>query len=120
MQSTRLYRGSCHCGAVKFRISSPEITSGVRCNCSLCQRKGALMTPHIYSPEELVIESGEEQLSIYQFGSGVAKHYFCKVCGIYPFHQTMRKAGYYRVNVGCLEDLNPLTLPQDVFDGKSL
>lgn len=120
MDTPRTYRGSCHCGAIKFRISSPEITSGVRCNCSICQRKGALMTPYIYSPEELVIESGADQLSVYQFGSGVAKHYFCKVCGIYPFHQTMRKPGYYRANIGCLEDVDPLVIPVNVFDRKSL
>ncbi|WP_373975722.1 GFA family protein [Chitinibacter sp. SCUT-21] len=120
MGTPRTYRGSCHCGAVKFRISSPEITSGVRCNCSICQRKGALMTPHVYSPKELVIESGADQLSVYQFGTEVAKHYFCKVCGIYPFHQTMRKVGYYRVNIGCLDGVEPLELPQDVFDGRSI
>ncbi|WP_047396645.1 GFA family protein [Chitinibacter sp. ZOR0017] len=120
MENRRTYHGSCHCGAVKFRISSPEISSGVRCNCSICQRKGALMTPYIYSPEELVIEAGAEQLSVYQFGTGVAKHYFCKVCGMYPFHQTLRKAGYYRANIGCLQNLDPLALPQDIFDGKAL
>jgi hypothetical protein len=114
------YRGSCHCGTVQWRFESAELSSGVRCNCSICLRKGALMTPFIYSPDELTIEQGEDQLSVYQFGTGVAKHYFCKNCGIYPLHHTMRKPGYYRVNLGCVEGIDPLALPFDVFDGKSL
>jgi len=31
--------------------------------------------------------SGGDRLSAYTFNTGVAKHYFCSVCGIYTHHQ---------------------------------
>ena len=40
----KTYTGSCHCGAVRFAFKAPEIDKGLRCNCSLCRRKGALMS----------------------------------------------------------------------------
>lgn len=115
------YTGSCHCAAVKFKFSSAKITSGLRCNCSMCGRRGALMTPFVLAPGELVVELEEQGLlKTYRFGSGVAAHHFCQRCGVYPFHQTMRKPGHYRVNLGCIEGLNPLLLPTEVFDGRAL
>lgn len=78
--------GSCHCGAVKFQVRTP-VARAVRCNCSLCRRKGVLMSP-AFAAEHLKIVSGKEELTLYQFNTRVAKHYFCRLCGIYPFHQT--------------------------------
>lgn len=114
------YTGSCHCGAVRFEFEAPEIISGLRCNCSLCKRKGAVMTPFVLSPDELNINSIEGAISTYEFGSGVAKHHFCNRCGIYPFHQTVRKPGHYRVNIGCLEEVDLWSLPTEEFDGASI
>ena len=114
------YSGSCHCGAVRFEFSAPAIESGLRCNCSICRRKGALMTPFVLAPDEIRITAAEGALSTYTFGDGVAKHHFCKHCGIYPFHQTMRKPGHYRVNIGCIEGLDSIHMPFDVFDGAAI
>ena len=38
------YCGSCHCGNVKFSFEHEPISNGVRCNCSLCKRKAAVMS----------------------------------------------------------------------------
>lgn len=114
------YHGSCHCGAVRFSFESEPITRGLRCNCSICSRKGAMMTPDAYPPEEFKIEAKDGALGLYQFGSNVAKHYFCKNCGIYTFHETMRLPGHYRANLGCVEGIDPLKLEADVFDGRNL
>lgn len=114
------YQGSCHCGAVKFSFKAENIDKGLRCNCSICKRKGALMSTFVLSPEELLLDAQEGALSVYEFDSKVAKHHFCNKCGIYTFHVTMRKPGHYRVNLGCLEDLDTFSLPFDVFDGASL
>lgn len=80
----RTRRGSCHCGAVRFEIETdfPELTT---CNCSICRRKNALMVKVHESRFRLL--AGEECLTLYQFHTFTAKHYFCKVCGIYPFHR---------------------------------
>lgn len=78
------------------------------------------MTPFLLTSEELKISAPDDALSYYEFGSGVAKHYFCNYCGIYTHNETRRKPGYYRVNLGCIEGLDSMALPYDVFDGASL
>jgi len=114
------YQGSCHCGSLRFSFSGPDIDRGLRCNCSICRRKGASMTTYTIDAAQMHIEDNDNTLSLYQFGSNVAKHYFCSRCGIYTFHETLRKPGAFRVNLGCLEGIDPLELPFDVFDGAAL
>ncbi|MES9851538.1 MAG: GFA family protein [Candidatus Thiodiazotropha sp. L084R] len=117
---TEHYQGSCHCGAVRFSYQGQKIERGLRCNCSICQRKGALMSPEAIPPEHFSYESDEGALECYQFGSKTARHYFCNRCGIYTFHVTVRMPGHFRVNLGCIEGVDPLSLEYDVFDGKHL
>lgn len=115
------YKGSCHCGAIRFNFTGPDlIDRGLRCNCSICRRKGALMTGFTVAPDEIRIDVKDDSLATYLFGGRVAKHHFCNKCGIYTFHQTMRKPGHYRINIGCIEGIDPTSLPGDVFDGASL
>ena len=116
--SARLLLGSCHCGAVKFEVRT-ALTPATRCNCSLCRRKGALMSP-LVAADELTVLSGSEALTLYQFNTHVAKHYFCRHCGIYPFHQTRKSPQMWRVNLGCLEGVDPYALEAAVADGASL
>jgi hypothetical protein len=77
------------------------------------------MTP-LFPASELKILSGEDALTLYQFNTKVAKHYFCKHCGIYPFHQTRKDPLKWRVNIGCLEGVDPYALEANVADGASL
>ena len=114
------YTGSCHCGKVTFTFKNEVITQGARCNCSICHRKGAVMSTFTLPPEQISIEAEEGTLGLYQFDTKVAKHYFCKTCGIYPFHQTMSKPGQYRINLGCLDDIDTEQLDIQLFDGKSI
>ena len=114
------YQGSCHCGAIQFEFKAPAINSGLRCNCSICKRKGAIMSDFVLAPDELQIKINRDALATYTFDSGIAQHHFCKYCGIYPFHQTVRKPGHYRVNLGCIDELDSLSLAVKVFDGASL
>ncbi len=116
---SKSYSGSCHCGSVKFSFSGEPVTKGLRCNCSICSRKGAMMLSYVIPESELKIDS-KEHLGLYQFGEKTAKHYFCKNCGIYTFHETARAAGHYRVNLGCLDEVDTFALEFDVFDGKHL
>ena len=111
-------KGSCHCGAVKFEVRAPVMPAG-RCNCSLCRRKGALMTPP-FAASQLTILQGEDALTLYQFNTRVARHFFCRHCGVYPFHQTRKDPQRWRANIGCLEGIDPYTLEADLADGASL
>ncbi|MES9871647.1 MAG: GFA family protein [Candidatus Sedimenticola sp. PURPLELP] len=114
------YQGSCHCGGVKFSYEGEEIEKGLRCNCSICSRKGAMMTTEVIPVDRLNIEADDDALGLYQFGAKTAKHHFCKRCGIYTFHETARFPGHYRVNLGCIDDVDALELEADIFDGKHL
>jgi len=116
----KTYRGTCHCGAISFSFDHEEIKSGLRCNCSICRRKGAVMSDFTIAPEEFDFKAENGALGLYQFDTKIAKHYFCKTCGIYPFNETIRKPGHYRVNLGCIDAIDTNTLSVDIFDGKSL
>jgi hypothetical protein len=54
---------------------------------------------------------GEDSLTLYQFHTRTAQHYFCRVCGIYPFHRKRVTPDHYGVNVGCLDELVPTSIP---------
>ncbi len=119
---TKKYNGSCHCDNVSFSFEHDgDIESGLRCNCSICIRKGAVMSDFVIAPDDFNIDVKEKgSLGLYQFDDKLANHYFCKQCGIYPFHTTYRVPGHFRVNLGCVEGVNPLDVEVSVFDGKAL
>ena len=113
------YCGSCHCGAVRFAFRSEPITHGKRCNCSICRRKGAVVSPRYYPPADFEYVEGTEELTTYQFGDLDVYHHFCKRCGIYPFHDGPANPGQYRVNLGCIDDLDTFALEIELIDGAS-
>ncbi len=119
MPRTKTYSGRCHCGSVRFKFTSDEIKAGLRCNCSICIRKGAVMSAEYISPERFEALEGTEALSVYRFGDHDVNHYFCKRCGIYPFHDLTKQPGHYRVNLGCIDDIDTLALEVSVVDGRS-
>jgi len=118
MQGTeKTYQGSCHCGRVKFEMAS-DLKSVLRCNCSICKRKG---TPMVATSEgSFKLTAGEEFLSLYQFNTRLARHYFCKVCGIYTHHNPRSNPALTRVNAGCLDGIDPLTLETQLINGAAL
>ncbi len=93
-------KGKCHCGQIEFELSC-NLTDLKRCNCSHCRRKGFVMTTVKLNEFKLV--SGDKFLKIYQWNTKIAKHYFCKNCGVNTHHQRRSKPDEYGVNVGCLE-----------------
>lgn len=101
----RTYRGSCHCGAVKFEADLDLTESSYRCNCSICRR--TRFWPAVARPEGFRLLSGDAELTRYLFNTEKNQHYFCKVCGVRPFGiGTETPIGQmYGVNIGCLEDL---------------
>jgi hypothetical protein len=115
------YEGQCHCGAVRFRFRSEAITEGRRCNCSICVRKGAVMSARYYQPDELEIVQGRDRLSLYRFGDNLVNHWFCGHCGVYPFHDGVGDyEGRYRVNLGCVEGVDTFDLEVKLIDGRAL
>ncbi len=111
----QVYTGRCHCGAVVYEINT-DLTPVVRCNCSLCRRKGALM--HRTESENFTLLKGAENLGLYQFHTHKAEHYFCKTCGIYTHHRPRMNPALVGINVGCLENIDTASLPDaELIDG---
>ncbi len=113
----RTHEGTCHCGAIRFQISSAfeELTT---CDCSICRRKNALM---VKVPEsQFKLFAGQEALSAYQFHTRTATHYFCKFCGIYPFHRKRVSPDFFGINVYCLEGFDPAGIPVRATSGAAM
>ncbi|MGK5011141.1 GFA family protein [Janthinobacterium sp. MDB2-8] len=98
--------GSCHCGAVRFQVRLTDgLNTARRCNCSYCRMRGAIAISAAL--QDIEITSGKELLTLYQFNTMQAKHYFCSKCGIYTHHQRRSNPDQYGVNVACLEGISP-------------
>jgi hypothetical protein len=111
-----LYSGSCHCGAVRFEVEAPEAIVAQSCNCSICAKAGFL---HLIVPmSRFRLLSGTGSLTTYTFNTGVARHTFCKVCGVKPFYTPRSNPEGIDVNVRCL-DVQPNSLTIEPFDGQN-
>ena len=110
---------TCHCGGVEAEINVPDQFKKImRCNCTLCKRKGAIMT--MVGPEDLKIIKGENLLKLYQYHTKTAKHYFCSNCGIYTHHNPRSNPKMYGINIACLEGVDPFKLNDvSVNDGEN-
>ncbi|MDM0046196.1 GFA family protein [Variovorax dokdonensis] len=102
----RELQAACHCGAVRFRVLLADgLRSARRCNCSYCRMRGAVALSA--NLDDLHVVEGADKLTLYQFNTGQAKHYFCSVCGIYTFHSRRSNPNQYGVNAACIDGLSP-------------
>ncbi len=109
MEIKPIHPASCHCGGVQFELKLPDGLQKLRrCNCSMCRRRGAVVASVPLA--DIGIVKGEDLLSLYQFNTRTAKHFFCSVCGIYTHHQRRSNPSEYGVNVACLEGVDPFEL----------
>ena len=112
------YNGSCSCSKVTFEVKT-ELTRISKCNCSICTKKGIIH--HVVDQNQFNLISGKDNLSLYQFGTMRAKHYFCKHCGIHLFNNPRTYPEKVSVNVNCLDDFDlEKEMPKVVkFDGRN-
>ena len=111
------HNAKCHCGTVQFHITS-DLAEFTTCDCSLCTMRGAVM---VKVPEaDLTVTAGEGALTLYQWNTRVAKHYFCAVCGIYVFHNKRAAPDHFGVNVRCLTDVPIDAAPHRATEGENM
>ena len=114
-----LYKGSCHCGNMKFEVEG-ELTQVVSCNCSICARKGALLWS--VPRDKLRLLGSDTGIGTYTFNTHTVAHRFCRTCGIHPYAEDAREQGERSayVNVRCLEGVDVAALPVIEFDGRAM
>jgi hypothetical protein len=106
----KTYRGSCHCGAVRFEADI-DLTQGTfKCNCSICKKTRAWLAPVPAADFRLL--AGDDALHEYQFARRRLHHLFCGTCGVRSFSRgTDAKGGeMYAVRVNCLDGADPAEL----------
>ncbi len=114
MASVDTLEGGCHCGGVRFRVLV-EKYEGIECNCSICLKKGFL---HLVVPaDRFTLLAGEDLLTTYRFNTRVARHTFCRVCGIHPFYTPRSHPEGVDVNIRCLDGDAAARFHIEPFDG---
>lgn len=111
------HHGSCHCGRVQIEVDAPEDLAAYECNCSICSKAGFLHL--IVEAGRFKLLSGAEDLFTYTFNTHVAKHFFCKYCGVKPFYVPRSNPDGFSVNVRCLDPCTIKSLKILPFDGKN-
>ena len=108
----------CHCGLIEAEINITNIDKTIKCNCSICKRKGAVMS--MVKNEDFKIIKGKENLKLYKFHSKIANHYFCNNCGIYTHHNPRSNPSLTGFNLGCLDEIDTFELNDiQINDGKN-
>jgi len=109
--------GGCHCGAVRFEVDLLHAFEVEDCNCSICAMSGNI---HVIVPSSRFrLLKGEGELSEYRFGTGNARHFFCRTCGVKSFYIPRSNPDGYAVTWRCLDDWMDLDVTVCPFDGQN-
>ena len=108
----KTYRGSCHCGAVRFEADVDLAQGTAKCNCSICFKTRAWMA--FIPADSFRLLAGEQSLRDYQFGKKALHHRFCETCGVRPFTHGVDPKGnrMYAVKVNSLDGVEPRELAE--------
>lgn len=108
--------GGCHCGRVRISVNVPRVVEVRQCNCSICEKSGFVHL--IVEAGDMKLLSGKEDLTEYRFNTGVARHLFCRHCGVKSFYVPRSHPDGYSVNLNCI-DLEPgMEVIKRQFDGQ--
>ena len=108
--------GGCHCGAVRFEALLAAEVEAQTCSCSMCEKVGFT---HVIVPESRFrLLQGADQITTYTFNTGVAKHYFCSVCGVKSFYVPRSHPDGISVNARCIDDGSIESMAIKPFNGR--
>jgi hypothetical protein len=110
-----MHKGGCHCGKVRFEFEAPADIEVKQCNCSICRMSGYL---HLFvTNEQFRLLSGADDIETYTFNTGVAKHYFCRHCGVKSYYVPRSHPDGVSVNANCVDPGTITSLATTQFDG---
>ena len=112
-----IHQGGCHCGRVRFEVRASAVINVSECNCSICSKSGYLGM--IVPRDRFTLKSGEDSLTEYTFDSKVAKHLFCKHCGIKSFYIPRSHPEGISINARCLDPGTVEKMKVTEFDGRN-
>lgn len=122
--ANKTYRGSCHCGKVRFEATLDLAAGTGKCNCTSCWKKRWWSAR--VQPENFRALGGAEMLSGYQPGAERGHRGFCTRCGVFPYAWVAKSewnpTEYVSINVAALDDLDPAELaaaPVQYMDGRT-
>ena len=81
-------------------------------------REVGIPPPHCASVA-FSLAGGEDHLITYLFGTGAARHLFCKVCGIKSFYIPRSNPDGFSINLRCLDEGTMEQVTVETFDGKN-
>lgn len=111
------HSGGCHCGDVRFEVDAPADLDVSYCNCSICRMSGYL---HLIVREQAFrLLTADNALSTYTFNTGVARHYFCRRCGIKSFYIPRSNPDGVSVNARCIDPGTVRSISVSDFDGEN-
>lgn len=110
-----LHRGGCHCGEVEYEVLAPSHLHVYNCNCSICTKK---QNRHFIVPKSrFKLLKGAEYLTTYTFNSHLAKHMFCRICGVQSFYQPRSNPDGYGIMPHCLDPSTVTGMTVEDFNG---
>ncbi len=112
----RTAQGGCHCGAVRIRVRFSQTPELLDCNCSVCSKSGYLHL--IVAAADFELLRGVEALSEYRFGTGTARHLFCRICGVKSFYVPRSHPDGFSVNWRALDDVADVAVRIEAYDGR--
>ncbi len=111
------YKGSCHCGKVRFEVDM-DLDHVRVCDCSLCRKRGALN--HRVDESCIRVLTPLEDMTLYQWHTKTAKDYFCPTCGMLPFRRPRTAPEVWTINVRCLDGVDLESIPIERVYGSKL
>ncbi len=116
----KTYTGGCHCKKVRYEVDTEPLTTAMSCNCSMCSKRGWLLT--FVPASNFRLLSGENNLTEYQFNKKVIHHLFCSTCGAASFGRGTGPDGTetIAINARCLDGVDLKSLTVHEYNGKDL
>ena len=104
--------GGCVCGAVRYEVSEPFVSSNY-CHCTRCQRRtGTASSANARTAEgSFRIVQGEDMVAGWDPGGGGFEKCFCSNCGSALFSRNAQTGGEIGVRLGTV-DGDPGIRPQ--------
>lgn len=103
----KTYRGSCHCGAVRYEADVDLNEGTFKCNCSICTKTRTWLAT--VQPDAFRLLAGNADLTEYQFNTKNIHHLFCTHCGVRSFgwgEDSEPGNKFYAIHVTCLDNVD--------------